>query len=416
MNILLISTSEKSGGAAIAARRLMFALNKYGEDVSARMLVRDKDTDDDNVSYVSSSQFSKKMKFTWERGLIWLCCHFDRTNLFGVSLANTGFDITRHPDFIKADIIHIHWTQQGMLSLRDMSRIFQSGKPVVWTMHDMWACTGICHYADDCQQFKEICKECPKCKSGVVPRVFRQKARLYRNPFEVVTCSHWLLRQAESSTLLKGIKIHCIANALDMEVFKPCDKSEARQKLSLPANKFLILFASQKVTDKRKGIDYLIDAAKILKRYQKDIEFIVMGSNAGQIAEMLPYKVHSMGFVSSVEQAATIYQAANLFVTPSLMDNLPNTIAESMACGTPCVGFNIGGIPEMIDHKTNGYVAQYKNAEDLACGIEWIMDHPDYETICRLAREKAQNSYGESVIAQQHCELYTKLIHENSNH
>ena len=171
-----------------------------------------------------------------------------------------------------------------------------------------------------------------------------------------------------------------------------------------------MLFASQKVTDPRKGIDYLVEAAKLLKSRGEELEFVIMGGRSEDVAAMLPYPCHPMGYVNSPELAAQIYSACDLFVTPSLMENLPNTIMEAMSCGAPCVGFNIGGIPEMIDHKANGYVASYKDASDLAAGIAYILGSTGYEALSAEARKKATRDWSERIIASKFVDLYASLI------
>lgn len=412
MNISILTTSSNSGGAAIAAHRLMNALNRSGE-VEAKMLVRDNKCHDKNVLTIGNS-LCNKLKFAFERGLIWSWNRFSRNNLFQVSIANTGYDVTKAEAFNNVDIIHIHWTQQGFLSLNDMKKIFSSGKPVVWTMHDMWACTGICHHSEECEKFMSHCHSCQYLTASngkdLSYRIFERKKRLYQNSdFTVVACSRWLQGKAQSSALLKGKRIVCIPNPIDDKLFSPLPEEEARKELGLPLNAKLVLFASQKVTDKRKGIDYLVAAAKILKEKGTDMEFVIMGGKSDDVTSILPFKCHSLGYIDSEEKAAKVYNACNLFVTPSLMENLPNTIMEAMACGTPCVGFNIGGIPEMIDHKTNGYVAEYKSASDLAEGISWVIENSEYKKISQVARDKVLKEYSEKTVAQKFVDLYKSI-------
>lgn len=158
MRVLIINTAERIGGAAIAANRLMEALKNNG--IKAKMLVRNKQTD--QVTVVSLKKSWRRIwQFTWERIVIWAANGFKRHNLFAVDIANTGTDITSLPEFRQADVIHLHWINQGMLSLKDIQRILASGKPVVWTMHDMWPFTGICHYSGECEKYTAQCHDCP---------------------------------------------------------------------------------------------------------------------------------------------------------------------------------------------------------------------------------------------------------------
>ena len=256
MRVLLINTSERIGGAAVAASRLMEALKNNG--IKAKLLVRDKQTEQITVVALRRS-WKLVWKFVWERIVIWKANRFKKNNLFAVDIANAGTDITSLPEFQQADVIHLHWINQGMLSLKNLEKILASSKPVVWTMHDMWPCTGICHHARECENYRQECGSCPFLygnghRHDLSYRVFRRKQRLYHDySLSFVTCSHWLEEKARQSALTTGHKIVCIPNPLNINLFKPHNKVTARERLKLPSNKKLILFGSVKITDKRKG-------------------------------------------------------------------------------------------------------------------------------------------------------------------
>ena len=407
MNILIISTSDIHGGAAIAAFRLMKALQTHGENV--KMLVRDKYSDDENVVQVGSKA-RNKWNFVWERGRIFLGNRLSRENLFDVSIANTGVSVTEHPEFIKADIIHLHWINQGMLSLDEIGKILASGKKVVWTMHDMWAFTGICHHASACKNYEKSCGSCPYLASAsrndLSHQVFFKKQEIYKNgKITFVACSNWLKELAEKSSLTRGHSVVSVPNPIDTKIYFPKDKTQVRQKLNLPIDKEIVLFAAVKASDPRKGIDYLAEAARLMTQHPNNVLFLIAGNRGEEIEKQLSLPSHNLGFVSS-EKMPEVYNAADVFVTPSLQENLPNTIMEAMACGTPCVGFNIGGIPEMISHGKNGYVAAYKSADDLAHGLLWTLYQADSETLSANAREKVLAEYLQQKIADQYKEIY----------
>ena len=382
MRVLIINTSERIGGAAIAAHRLMEALKNNG--IKAKMLVRDKQTDQISVVQLKKSWW-KVWQFIWERIVIWKANRFKKHNLFAVDIANTGTNISALPEFNQADVIHLHWINQGMLSLTDIRRIIESGKPIVWTMHDMWPFTGICHYASDCDKYT----------------------------ITFVACSRWLEGMAKQSELLKGQTITNIPNAINTNLFKPRNKKQAREKCHLPQDKKLLLFGSVKITDKRKGIDYLVEACKILASQDpglsKQLGVVVFGKQAEQYASLFPFPIYPMNYVSNEKELVDIYNAVDLYVTPSLQDNLPNTIVEAMACGIPCVGFNVGGIPQMIDHLHNGYVAEYQSAKDLANGIRWTLTEGEYDNLSEEACRKALSSYSESIISMRYIDIYNKI-------
>lgn len=416
MRVLIINTSERIGGAAIAANRLAEALRNNG--IKTKMLVRDKQTEHIGVVALKGS-WKKLLKFVWERIVIWKANYFKKHNLFDVDIANTGTDITTLPEFTQADVIHLHWINQGMLSMDNLKSIIQSGKPIVWTMHDMWPFTGICHYAGECTRYTNQCHTCPILYKGSARdlsyQVFLQKQNLLKQAdITFVACSQWLERMAKQSLLLQGKMVTNIPNAINTNLFKPANKQEIRTHYNLPADKKLLLFGSVKITDKRKGIRYLVEACNLLQRtapaLSAQLGVVVFGKQAEQLASLFPFPIYSMNYVSTDKELANIYNAVDLYVTPSLQDNLPNTIVEAMACGVPCVGFNVGGIPQMIDHLHNGYVAEYKSAEDLANGIEWALSEGEYPSLCTEARRKALNSYAESIVAKKYVDIYNKVI------
>lgn len=407
MKILIVNTSDIHGGAAIAAFRLMNALNTNGEN--AKMLVRDKFSENENVIQVGG-KLKNRLNFYWERGQIYIKNRFSRENLFDVSIANTGVSITQLPQFKEADVIHLHWINQGMLSIHEIGKILSSGKKVVWTMHDMWAFTGICHHAGMCKRYEQGCGSCPYLVSAsendLSKQTFQEKQTAYtKGKITFVACSNWLKELAEKSPLTREHSVVSIANPIDTKRYYPKDKIQIRKRLHLPIDKKIALFAAVKASDPRKGIDYLVEASRIMAQHPNEILFLIAGNHGEEIEKQLALPALSLGYVSSNEMA-DIYNASDLFVTPSLQENLPNTIMEAMACGTPCVGFDIGGIPEMISHGKNGYVAKYKNADDLANGILWTLYKADAETLSSNSREKVLTEYSQEKIAKKYIELY----------
>jgi glycosyltransferase involved in cell wall biosynthesis len=407
MNILIINTSDLNGGAAIAAHRLLNALKYSG--VSVKMIVREKLSNDRDVLSIGNNLINK-FSFYLERGEIFLYNGLSRSNLFDVSTAKRGITITDTEEFKQADVVHLHWVNQGMLSLNEVKKILSSGKKVVWTMHDMWPFTGICHYAGDCDLYINGCGNCPllryPSKYDLSRTTYRKKTSTYsKGEIIFVACSKWLKEMAIKSPLTVGHHITSIPNPIDTEVYRPLNKNEIINKLNLPSDKKIILFAAVKASDKRKGLDYLIEASNILKNYSKEIVFLIAGNRSEEIENKFALPVKSMGYVSP-EDMPLLYNAADLFVSPSLQDNLPNTIMESMSCGTPCIGFNTGGIPQMIDHQTNGYISEYQNSEDLANGILWSLFNTDTNQLGLNARKKVIENYSNEIIAEQYIEIY----------
>ncbi len=413
MRVLLVNTSERIGGAAIAASRLKDALNRQG--VEARMLVRDKQSEQ-ATTLVMPRRLRLRWAFVWERLCIWVANGFSRRNLWAVDIANAGADITSLPAFREADVVHLHWVNQGLLSTAQLSKILRSGKPVVWTMHDMWPFTGICHHARECEHFQSHCHDCPQllrpARHDLSYQTFECKRRAYAlSPIAFVACSEWLTTEARRSALLSGQRITTIPNTYDAQRFHPASKTAARWQLGLPEHGRLLLFACQKVTNVRKGIDVLMEAlvSPRLRVWQEQLTLVVVGEMAERVTRDVPFAVHPMGYVSDETQMAALYQAVDAFVTPSLEENLPNTIMEAMACGTPCVGFRVGGIPEMIDHKVNGYVACYRDADDLAAGVDYVLSDDD-RRLSEAAAEKATSTWNEDAVVKKYIHLYKSLF------
>ena len=410
MRVLIVNTSERTGGAAVAANRLMKALNNNG--VKAKMLVRDKESDTLTIVGLPKSPMLH-WHFLWERFVIFCRLHFSRKHLFEIDLANTGSDITKLREFQEADVIHLHWINQGMLSLNGIRKILRSGKPVVWTMHDIWPATGICHLTLGCHYFVSRCANCKYLPGGgssndLASRVWQKKQQMQADEnIYYVACSRWLESEAKSSALLKGQKITSIPNPIDTHIYKKGNKEEARQRLGLPLDKKLILFASQRVTNENKGMSYLIEACRQLGDL---CEVVILGGHAEEVVAQLPMKAHPLGYVNDEQRIVDVYNAADVFVLPSLSENLPNTIMEAMACGVPCVAFKVGGIPEEIDHLKNGYVAAYRDASDLAKGIEWILQKADYEVLSQQAVHKVMHCYSQQSVAVKYLDVYQQAM------
>ena len=307
-----------------------------------------------------------------------------------------------------------------MLSLKSVRKILRSGKPVVWTMHDLWPATAICHYARACHAFKTGCHDCPLLpghgsKNDLSEKIWKRKKQLYHaSNIHFVTCSRWLEGEARQSALMTGQRVTNIPNAIDTRTFRPADRNEARRLARLPEGKRVILFVSQKVTDERKGMAYFVEAMqKLVERHpgmRDDTVVALLGSHSDEVAAQMPVPAYPLGYVADEKSIAAIYNSADVYVLPSLEDNLPNTIMEAMACGVPCVGFRVGGIPEMIDHLRNGYVAHFKDSADLAEGIHWTLCTADPGALRANAVTKVVQNYSQQSVAMRYIEVYNELI------
>lgn len=415
MRVLIVNTSERAGGAAVASSRLMDALNNNG--VKAKMLVMNKETD--NITIVGiKGRLRKRFHFLWERWCVYCHLHFRRNHLFELDLANTGTDITRLTEFKEADIIHLTWINQGFLSLNGIREIIKSGKPIVWTMHDLWPATGICHATLGCMAYKGVCHSCQYLPghgsaTDLSTRIHNRKKKLYHNSgIHFVACSKWLGDQAKQSSLLTDLHMENIPNPIDTHIFHKKDKKQARLHSALPSDKRIILFVSQRVTLERKGIAPFTEAiSKLAGQYptmRQDTVIAILGGHADEVTDQLALPSYPLGYIYNERQIVDIYNSADVFVNPSLDENLPNTIMEAMACGVPSVGFKVGGIPEMIDHQKNGYLAKYKDVDDLAAGIHWVLAEADKEAVSRQCLQKVHANYSQRSVAMKYIEVYNQ--------
>ncbi|MDF1548084.1 MAG: glycosyltransferase [Bacteroidales bacterium] len=414
MKILIINKSDSTGGAAIAARRLKDALQANGHEV--KMLVQEKLSDDDTIFSTGTGKLKKYQNFLLfilER-LYFLFYEKSKALRFSFSPAIAGENISNHPLVLEADVIHLHWFNQGFLSLKNLNQLLKLNKKTVWTLHDMWAFTGGCHYSGDCSNYTENCGNCKflkhPAKNDLSARILKQKRKIIKKKnIEIVTCSHWLAEKARESDLLKGFTITAIPNAINTTIFCPKDKSTLRTQLNLPIDKKLILFGSANIMDERKGLRYLVSAIKRLKQENpalaENSEILLFGKSDDSFIEELVLKVNNLGIIKGESLISDIYAAADVFVLPSLEDNLPNTIMESLSCGTPTVAFNSGGIPEMIDHQKNGYLAEYKSVEELSKGIEYVLVQND-DKMNKLARGKVIEYYNQKRVAENYTSTY----------
>jgi glycosyltransferase involved in cell wall biosynthesis len=210
------------------------------------------------------------------------------------------------------------------------------------------------------------------------------------------------------------VPVHVIPNPIDVERFKPIDKKVAREKSKIALDSFVILFAAASISDDRKGISYLIESINkllVLKPELKNvIELVVLGNVKNNEQFPFPCKTNFAGYVSDEMAIINYFSASTIFITPSLDENLPNTIMESLSCGTPVVAFKTGGIPDLIDHKINGYLADYKSSDDLVNGILWAYENRFNEQINKNARNKALNNYTYEIVAKKYTEVYESII------
>ena len=417
MKILLVNTSECTGGAAVACGRLLDALNRHG--VKAKMLVRDKQTD--NLRVVSvEHKWLMKWYFLWERLLIWMANCFSRKHLFAVDIANAGIDITTLSEFQEADLIHLHWVNQGMLSLSGIEKILSSGKPVVWTMHDMWPCTAICHYAYTCEHFKHECGSCRFLanpgKHDLSYKVFQAKRKLFSGrKINIVAVSRWLAQQVKESTLLGDMPLKVLPNTLQLSDFPMLNKADARKQLGL-THKYVLLFGAARIDDPIKGIDLLLEAIVILQEKYgvraDDLHLMLFGGvkHPERLFPRISISYTHCGLIKDKLQLAQLYAAADVTVSASYYETFGQTLIEAQACGCIPVSFNNSGQTDIIRHKENGYLAEYLSTDDLAKGIRWGLEEAPTVVSREELRKDVATRFGTDTVAKQHIEFYQQIL------
>ncbi|SMO60637.1 glycosyltransferase [Solitalea koreensis] len=421
MKIVLINTAEQTGGAAIACKRLMQALRKSG--VHATMIVRDKSTVDENIVSVNRSTFISKLnffKFAWERLTIFLNNSLSKKHLFAVSIANIGIDLSKTKAVNEADVIHLHWVNQGFLSLKNIQQLINTGKPIVWTMHDMWPLTGICHHSLGCLHFQESCGNCHFLQhpthNDLSHRIWLKKNTLLkRNNIHPVAVSSWLAQQVRHSSLWREKAVKTIPNVINIDAFQPLPKIETRQQLGLPAGKKIILFSAAKINDPIKGFQYLKEALSMLTKdatVKNQLFLMIVGEikNDPDFLNEIPCDYKYFGRINDQQLMPLFYAASNAVVSTSLYETFGQTLIEAMSCGSIPIAFNNSGPVDIIDHKTNGYLANYLNSEDIAKGIHWALFESDTVQVGNTMREKVANAYSESVVAHKYIEIYESIL------
>ena len=409
MKILHVMAGGLGGGAARGAYWLHTALREEGID--SRVLCNARDIKGyDFVDAIANSGLGRvKVAVSWRIGRAPIRLYRRRAKVE----FNTGFDgidITRHPSYADADLVHLHWVN-GLVGVRTLSKI---KKPVLWTLRDMWPITGGCHYSLDCTRFKKACGQCPQLGSArdrdLSRWVVRRKERTLPSHMRVVGISHWLSECARQSTLFRKFPVATISNGVDTQGFTPLEKSHARQALGIGEDRKVLLVGAQNVASAYKGFDLFLEALGKLGR--KDVQVLLFGKRTASFPKSLDIPTRNLGFLTDVDSLRAAYSAADVFVAPSRMEAFGKTLVEAMLCGTPVVGFDATGPKDIIEHRSTGYLAEPFNAQDLANGIRWVLDQrPEaYAKMSFRARQQAEQCFDSRVIARQYVDLYRDIL------
>lgn len=411
MKVTLVNHSDTLGGASVVTYRLMEALCRAGVD--ARMLVVRRATADSRVA-LAGNALTRKAAFIAEHLSIVAGNVFSRRNLFKISIASAGLPLHRHPWIKDADVVALNWVNQGMLSLRGIRRIAAMGKPVVWTMHDMWCMTGVCHHAGDCEGFLRDCGNCPLIKDGKDARdmsrsTFRRKERLYHSvSLHFVAVSHWLASRAKDSALLRDEDVCVIPNAFPVAEF-PLTPSLSRAELGLPEGKRLIVMGAARLDDPIKGLPVAVEALNILADKGCDAVAVFYGAMRDPAAlDGLRLPHISLGTISDRRRLASLYAHADAVISTSQYETLPGTLIEGMAAGCVPVTFGRGGQADIVDHLDTGYIARYGDPVDFASGIEFALGCADEDRDRRSAT--VAERFSDDAVASEYIDLFNRLL------
>ncbi len=413
LKVTFISKSDSKGGAAVVTRRLTDALRSKGVD--AEMLVAEKETSLPYVSLIASPA-AIKMKFLLERLKIFKNLRFNRKNLFKIDTASDGIDLSKDRRIAEADVICPGWVNQGVLSLKGVKKLGESGKPIIWTMHDMWCFTGICHHAGKCTKFTDECGDCPLLPSpshGDLSRLtWHRKKEAYNAASPAfVAVSRWLADKAIASGLLKGMPVSVIPNPFEM----PDDEAPAKRGNT-------IVIGAAGLDNPVKGFPIFIEMTRELARRdptnERGLNVITFGAikNPSLLREIALPATH-LGVITDI---ASVYRNAAIVVSSSYYETLPGTLVEAHAYGAVPVSFNRGGQSDIIDHLKTGYIAEisddiYQSACRLADGVEWALANLN-DDIRKEMRESVRKKFDADTVAEAYLRLMRETyIHHLSN-
>lgn len=412
MKVILLNSCDEFGGAARAAVRLHNGLRKSG--VESHMLVQRKKTREESI--IGPANIMEKvlcsLRPTLDKLPLMLYDKMGSTNFHPAWFPDR---IARKIEHFHPDIIHLHWVCDGFLRIESLKR-FQL--PIVWTLHDMWPFSGGCHYDADCGNYTVSCGGCPSLKStrelDLSRWVWKRKFKVWQDlNLSIVSPSRWLADCAKQSSLFKDRCIETIPNGIDLKCFRPVEKKYARKMWGLAPNKNLILFGAMSSTsDKRKGFHLLQSSLQKLgqSRLRENTEVVVFGAEKPVVPPDFSLKTRYLGSIRGDHLLALLYGAADVFLLPSIQENLSNMAIEALACGTPCVAFDIGGMPDMIGHKKNGYLAQPYDSEDFGYGIFWVLKkNTRLMKLSKAARKKTEKDFSVEIMASRYKRLYTEI-------
>jgi glycosyltransferase involved in cell wall biosynthesis len=407
MKILHINQSDIQGGAAIAAFRLHQSL--LGRNIQSSILVDQAKSKSKAVAEIDRRRHIENLTSR----LFW---HF---GLSHINVRSTK-PIVKHAFYKEAHILNFHNLHGGYFNYLGIPRL-TTEKPAVFTLHDMWSFTGHCAYSSECDHWKTGCGKCPDLSSYPAVKIdtthleWTLKKWVYSHAnLTIVTPSRWLANLAHQS-IWRNFPIHHIPNGIDLEAYQPLDTQICRNALGISQSKKVLMFAAQNLEDPRKGGKLLIEALKQLPHSLKqEIVLLLLGDGGQEIEDLVGIELFSLGSVEGDRLKSIAYSSADLFILPTRADNLPLVLQESMACGTPSVAFNVGGVSDLVRHDITGYLAEAENPHSLAQGIQQLLEDQHLRAkMAQNCRQVAVSEYSLDLQAKRYIDLYEQILNKN---
>lgn len=413
VKVVHLSQSDSDGGAGRAAYRLHRALIDAG--VHSRMVAGLRGQSDPTVISGAGSRFGRQM--TQIAPFLNSRLARPKSSRNGGLVSPTLLTYGRLPaaEMGWADVVCLHWVAGAFLSPR---RIAAIGKPIVWRLSDLWPFTGGCHYPASCDGYERRCGACPALGSSREMDLSRWEWKAKHDAWSrlditVAAPSRWIARCAERSSMFGGRRIEHLPTGVDLTRFRPIDRATARSILGLPQGRRTMLFGALRSTeDPRKGHRQLLEALATLASMpgREDFHLVVFGGPRHVAPDALPLPATHVGHVGDETTLALLYSAADVLVAPYLEDNLPNVALEALACGTPVVAFDTGGMPDIVDQGVTGRLARLGDGAELAEGIAWVLaDRSRDAEFRRAARAKAEATFDLADCARRYEALFQEL-------
>jgi glycosyltransferase involved in cell wall biosynthesis len=414
LRVVQICTTAAHGGAAKAAHRLHRALAK--EEIESQMLVAKRcSTDEDTLEYNPVKPVPAALGRAFFRlGRRWQHPRFRKAGAyFTPEWTLTGWRLASQ--LPPCDLLNLHWVSD-LLDYRILPHL-TARAPVVWTFHDMNAFTGGCHYSGTCERYTAQCGACPQLKTSsgegdMTRRILNRKqeifARISPARFNIICPSRWLAREVGRSTLCRRFDTHIIPNGVNLRDYYPVERAEARRRFNLPAKAKIVLFVAEQIEDPRKGFSFLLKAIEAI-RAVPGLLLVTLGR--GDTSFLTGPLFRHLGPLQDVESLRSAYSAADIFAIPSLQDNLPNTILESMACGTPVAGFDAGGMGEAIVDGQTGLLAATGDATAFAANLRSVLEDPwQRRALGRESLARIRQEFTVTLQARRYAALYREII------